>query len=152
MKAKKEEYDEKNNRLKQEAETKKQEKITKRIQSLAQYGLTYDTLEHGIMDDTSFSELIEGKKIAFEEIEKARLLTIESDRIAREKFEEDQRIFREEQEEITRKNKEVQDRIDAERKAIDEEKRAIEQSNIDRENATIREQELIKVQEEARLQ
>lgn len=152
LKAKKEAYDKEQERIKQEEEARKQAKITARIQALAQFSITYDTLEHGIMSDEVFEALISTKKQEFEEAEKARLEQIENDRIAREKFEEDQRKFREEQEEITRKNKEAQDKIDADRKALEDEKRAIEQTRIDTENAEKRKQELADTAEKARLQ
>jgi len=152
LKAKKEVYDKEQERIKQEEEAKKQAKITARIQALAQFGITYDTLEHGIMSDADFYTLIDIKKQEFEEAEKARLKQLETERIDREKFEEDQRKFREEQEETARKNKEAQDKIDADRKAIEDEKRAIEQARIDSENAENRKKELADTAEKARLQ
>lgn len=152
LKEKKEAYDKEVARKKIEEEAKKQAKITARIQALAQYGITYDTINHGTMSDEDFDALIATKKQEFEEVEKARLAQIESDRMAREKFEEDQRKFREEQAEFARKNKEAQDKIDADRKAIEDEKNAIEKARVDAENAKIREQELKDAQEKARLQ
>ena len=152
LKAKKEVYDKEQERIKQEEEAKKQSKITARIQALAQFGIIYDTLEHGIMSDADFYTLIDTKKQEFEDAEKARLKQLEKERIDREKFEEDQRKFREEQEETARKNKEAQDKIDADRKAIEDEKRAIEQARIDSENAENRKKELADTAEKARLQ
>ncbi len=152
LKSKKEVYDKEQERIKQEEEAKKQAKITARIQALAQFGITYDTLEHRIMSDADFDTLISIKKQEFEEGEKARLEQLEKERIDREKFEEDQRKFREEQEETARKNKEAQDKIDADRKAIEDEKRAIEQARIDSENAENRKKELADTAEKARLQ
>ena len=151
LKAKKEAYDKEQERIKHEQEAMKQARITARIQALAQYGITYDTLEHGTMQDDVFEALISTKKQEFAEAEKARLAQIENDRIAKEKFEEDQRKFREEQAETDRKNKEAQDKIDSDRKTLEDEKQAIEKIRIDKENEEKRKLELTDIAEKARL-
>lgn len=135
MKEKKEAYDTEQERIKQEEETKKQSKITTRIQTLARYGITYDTLEHGMMSEGDFDTLIATKKQEFEKAEEARLEKLEEERVAREKLEADQQRFREEQEEFNR-----------EKKALEDEKNAIEKSRIDKENEEKRKLELAEIQ------
>lgn len=152
LRTKKKAYDDEQERIKQEVEAQKQAKITARIQALARYDITYDTLTHGIMSDVTFDALISAKQAEFDEAEKIRLEQIENGRIAREKLEEDQRKFREEQEEVARKNKEAQDKIDAERKAIEDEKNAIEKARVDAENEEKRQKEFAEATERARLQ
>ncbi len=142
LKSKKEAYDNEQERIKQEAEQKKQQEIANRTMKLARYGVEYSTLTHApqVINEMDFSALISSLEAEWQEKEKARLEQEEADRIAREKFEEDQRKFREEQE-----------KLEADRKALEDEKNRIAQEKIDKENEEKRQTELAQAREEARL-
>lgn len=134
LKAKKDAYDKAEQEKKEAIERAKQQLIADRTFKLAKYRIQYDASVHGDMSPSKFVELLETEETKFQEEERVRIEQVEADKKAREAFEEEQRKFREEQDAIAKKNQEEQDRIDADRKKIDDEKRAIEQARIDAEN------------------
>ena len=133
LKAKKKAYND-------ELERVKQERVNNRIRSLAEYGYAHDFLDLGIMDDTTFSKLLDEKRIAHIESEALRIKKIEDERIAREKFEEDQRKLQEER-----------DALDAEKKIIQEEKDRLENARKQEELETQRKKDISEAEERARL-
>lgn len=150
LKEKKEQYDSEQERIKQEQEAKKQAKITARIQSLAQFNITYDTINHGTMSEEDFETLIFTKKTEFEEAEKSRLEKEAADRKEREEFARQKAELdaqKKEQDEQARKIREDQERLDSEKRAIERNKEleqarkeAEEKSRIDTEARMKREQ------------
>lgn len=149
LKSKKEAYDNEQERIKQEAEQKKQQAIADRTIALAKYAVPYNTLTHApqVMNEADFSALISSLEAEYQEKEKARKEQEEADRIAREKFEEDQRKFREEQEKLEAEKRAIEE----EKAKIEAEKREAEQAKIDAENEKKRQAELEQAREEARI-
>lgn len=144
LKEKKEAYEKSEKEKKDAIERAKQQLIADRTFKLAKYRIQYDAAVHGDMTPSKFAELLETEEIKYQEAEAARLAQEEADKKAREEFEAEQKKFREEQDAIAKKNQEEQARLDAEKKKIEDDKRAIEQARIDAENEKQRQADIEK--------
>lgn len=127
-----------------------EERIQKRIDSLAQYGFQIDYSELKSMSDDVFAQYLEGARLQFEkeQAEKAEAERIkrEQEEAERKAREEEQRKLEEERKEIERLRRENEEReaeIKKEKERIEAEKRQIEEQKQ-------REKEIAEAEERAR--